>query len=484
MHQLTKLKNLFLATMAVASMSLNAQIPNAGFETWKTSATEQIGSWNTFGPVSKTGNGTGGTAVKLQNNPGTGDFGIVSMVNYDTGDFFAPYYSFGGSQAPDSVIFRVNIQLGIDTASVILGFTKSGEDFPLISNQFRFTGNVGWQTFTFPLEYVNTTPSLVPDSAYAAIFSANETDGPSASGYIEFDYINFKLSNNSPEQAMPNNSFETWVASSVEYPEDWVTSTQLTWLQTNAGNNTSKSTESFSGNFALEVTPAIIADAGSGIKDTLPGFCLSLQAGDSPEKADIFKPAFAVDQRYTSFRGWLKTDLGAGDMATIWVNMYSNGNIVGSAYSNDGTSHGYQEFSVDFVWDTAFSGIPDSVSIGLYVSDSSMSAANYPLKSRALFDDLRFDNWNSSIQAADLLITQVFPNPASGNCRLQIETNNPLPVHCYLYDAGGRLIQSSDQRGTGIFTINVFNSDVKPGLYWLEVQQGKSIQKHKIILTP
>lgn len=479
------IKLLLCAAFMYAFLPVSAQIPNGGFENWKSENHEELLNWNVFGPVNSVSNGSGGTAIRLSNNSTTGDFGIIGMVNYDTGAFYAPYYAYSGQNAPDSVIFRVRLQLLSDTTFINLGFTKTGEDFPVATADIKLSGNSGtWQTLVFPVQYINLTPSLKPDSAYFVLTSANESGGPAGNGSVDIDFIEFKYSSNAMAQAMPNNSFENWNSSSVEYPDEWAGSQQLIWYQNHAGAISMKTTDKHSGSFALEVKPTITSEAGTGKKDTIPGYCFTQRAGSSADMADVFTPAFSVNQRYTSFRGWMKTTLGSGDIAVVWINLFNQGNIVAAGYLNDGTTHDFAEFSVDLVWDTAFSGIPDSASVGLFVSDSMLEGALHPAVSRAVFDDLRFDNWNTGVTGKVVLSTNLHPNPSTGNAVLTMNTNSTSDITVKLMDMNGRTLYSKEFPGSHFSSVPVFTNPAEPGIYFLEIRQGNALQTHKIILTP
>lgn len=475
------LSGILLSSIFIA---LNAQVPNGDFENWKTNSSENPANWTTVGNVTKVdGSTTGAKALRMANNSTKGSFSIASIVNYDTGAFFAPAFDYNGT--PDSVIIEYRSNLGPDTASVAIAFTKSGEDLPVSFAQIRIAGNSGgWVKRVFAVDYINPTISLTADSGYIVISSADEVFGPSGSGTLDIDQISFKYLNNAPAPVIPNFSFENWYGTSAESPDQWGTSHLMLNEQGSKGNFSSKTLDKYNGAFALELKGFITPDPNTGFMDTFPGMAITLPAGSSASDGNLFRPAFNINSRYTSFRGQYKTDLFSGDVAVVWANIFSGDSVVASAYFSDNQSHNsFIEFSADFTWDTSFTGVPEKATIALFVADSSFSGIN-SLKSRVVFDNLRFDNWNTSVIKTSELKSGVYPNPSSGKMALKIQSGLNTSASLKVFSTEHKLVYDQSialSEGNNHSVIDL--GHLSPGIYYLQLNNSNTLNTHKIIIS-
>lgn len=480
--------NRFFKNMIVAGMCLPvvvfSQVPNGNFENWKSSAAVVPDIWTSTGKISKiSGNGTG-NAISLENSASDGIFSMVMQAAFDTGAFLAPFYPYNGT--PDSIYLVYHANLGLDTASLSIAFTKSGETIPVAIADIQLSGNSGgWVTKVFPVNYIHTVPQLIADSGYIVIHSADPVFGPMSDGFLNIDEISFGYANNTPAPLIPNYGFEDWHSASVEYPENWVSYHRYLYDQGVVKNFTTRTTDSYEGAAAAVLEPFIAQNPETGFEEAFPNALVSIRPGQEPLEAGLFEPAFPINQRYTSFRGHYKSDLQNGDMAVVWVNIFKDGNVVGSAYfMATGQQNTFTEFSEDIAYDSGFTDIPDSATVVLMVADTTLSGIT-SMNSRAVFDHLRFDNWNTDVWHANALKSGVYPNPATGTVQVRIMSGNAQDAQILVIDARGKIVKTTNpllHEGPNRISINL--SDLPGGIYFLQVQVNEITEKHKIILTP
>jgi len=78
----------------------------------------------------------------------------------------------------------------------------------------------------------------------------------------------------------------------------------------------------------------------------------------------------------------------------------------------------------------------------------------------------------------DVLKIKIFPNPTDKDFLLQIETNNEAPLEVVINDIYGRKVFYKKESFTKNYS---FGNDFTPGMYILQVIQGKNIQTVKLI---
>lgn len=479
--KITQHKSAILAAMLFGCMNwATAQVPNGGFENWSTQSKLVPENWSLDGDFTKV-SGKTGTALRFKNKQSQG-VSYALQANFDTSAFFTSAFPYAAT--PDSFNVLFNPLLGGDTASVQVGFIKSGE---LIAVGFgELTGNSGaWTNSSFAINYISGTPSLVADSAYIWIASADAVFGPYASGSIDLDAITFKFKDNSAAPNIPNHSFENWHGSTVEYPTHWVSSALYFSNEGSLISNSTKTTAGVGGSLACEIRGITIQDGESAEIDTLPGILLSVRPGIPVSESDVFTPSFAINQRYSSIRGSLKSSLEQGDVAVIWVNIWDADSIVASVQYMDGVSHtGFTEISENITYNPSFTGIPDSATIALIVSDSSIEDIN-SLSSYAIFDDIRFDIWSTKTATLPLFKASFYPNPSHGTGVLKMNASESGLYEIEVRNASGQVVyQQQGQAVAGPQLIPTELNNLSQGTYFLQVRFGKNRYNERIILTP
>ncbi|MBL7812413.1 MAG: T9SS type A sorting domain-containing protein [Bacteroidetes bacterium] len=461
-------------------------VPNHTFEDWKNWNTQIPSVWQTQGTPARVAGKSGGYAIRLQNTASSGE--MVTIYQGEQGPGFGYTPGFAYSSAIDSVRIVYRSDLKTDTASMSVGFTSSADTFPLYFSQYYFYGNSGgWKTITLPLEYINLTPGLVPDSGYLFIESADPLDGASSDGYIEIDEITFIKAGNSNMPKIPENGFDNWTTNSVEYPAYWGTSHLASRIYGLSGNYSARSTDAHSGSAAVKVQ-GFSMNTMFGT-DTFPGMVATMH-GETITDYEALSPDFpsiSVNQRYASVRGYIKSQILSGDRAVVWVNFFHKDTIVGSAmYTDTGSHSSYVSFSEDISWDSSFTGKPDSATVVLYVTDSLFSKVIH-LNSWALFDDLQFDYYQTRTRPAAhaAVETRVYPNPTRDKVWLQTRSTETGNGTMLLQSLDGRLIEARAVYipvGVANFAVNL--TGMPSGTYLLHLHTAGGVQTQKILFNP
>ncbi|MCC7297165.1 MAG: T9SS type A sorting domain-containing protein [Bacteroidia bacterium] len=478
-HMIKYFTTAVLAVSAGAFSLLQAQIPNQHFEFWSSSTKELPQNWTLQGSVSKVAGNGSGFALKMTNTEDNSS-STAAQANLDDLGFYNSAFAYAAT--PDSITIVYRPLLGQDTTYIELGFTKQGE---LIAyEEIELIGNSGnWTSKTFPIAYISGTPSLVADSAFIAISSADGIFGPYSNGSIEIDAITFKFNNNSAAANIPNHSFENWTNSVIEYPTAWATQALYLESEGQFAGNTVKTNISHFGS-AIRLSGIIVRDLELGTVDSLPGVALTIKPGVSVGNSDVFTPSFAINSRYKSIRGHIRSNMNLGDVAAVWVNIFEADSIVGSAIYMDGTDHAsFFEFAENISWNPNFSGIPDSATVALLVSDSSFNTFN-DSQSYAIFDDLSFDNYDASVSKNSKLKAGIYPNPSNGIASLKLNSESATGWNLSVYQLNGEMVSSAaGQAVAGHNYIPIDLTQLPKGIYILKVDSDGKTHTEKIIIT-
>ena len=250
------MKKTILASVFIFSLFLqttvHAQVPNGGFETWTTTTYHEPTGWTTgnrqslrrmgVAPV-RLVPGFAGSAVRLQ----TIIAGTDTSDSYITNSNGDPLNGEGGVPFAEQPIgFRAKYRcslVGSDSAIILIVFKKNGA---IVSSDIFKLGGV---QSTFATLTFNLSVPIAPDSVIVAMASSDLISGTNvASGsYLEMDNFVFTLAST----FLPNYEFESWDTLQYHKPTGW---------QIN-GDSISKTTDSYSGSFAIKM---VTQDYGGG----------------------------------------------------------------------------------------------------------------------------------------------------------------------------------------------------------------------------
>ena len=109
--------------------------------------------------------------------------------------------------------------------------------------------------------------------------------------------------------SIPNGNFETWTASTWDYPQNYsATSNSDNFFYYHLPANVTKTTDAHHGNYAVQ-----LATIAVGV-DTSAGYFLNGSPNGSPSS---WTGGMAYNQKPTGIRGYYKYNVATGDSATI-----------------------------------------------------------------------------------------------------------------------------------------------------------------------
>lgn len=452
--------------------SSSAQVTDFRFESWKASQKITLDLYEQSGDIEKVAGKNGGSAIRLTNSYDQSAYSNVALL----GEFG---YGFAYSQTPDSIRITYKSNLGQDTAFITLALGVGGDQDMIIYENIALHGNASnWVTRTFPLAYLHPTPGLSPDSGWIDITSTDPVFGPFSNGSIDIDQIEL-LNGNTVLNPLPNAHFDNWTTLSLYSPNDWLTIDDILLNQGVLTSAVTRSVNAHQGTYAIRV-------AGTSVESPFGPFTSAGWAVTSADKEElgggITTPAFPVNGRYKSIRGFYITQLSAKDVATVTVNLFNSDSIVGTAQFMTGENFtGYTEFSEDITWNPNFAGIPDSASIQLMVSDSFMFGVG-SLNSYAIFDDIQFSNYATLTRQVEMETLKAFPNPANEYLAIEIPASNSLGT-IRLVSADGKNVVTQQVLPGDTKIEKVATAHLPQGFYVVEYRNQTGVFKKKITIA-
>lgn len=367
---------------------------------------------------------------------------------------------------PDSlkVYAKFNIQPG-DTASIVVGFRNANFVDPIGFTQLIFTGNQNtYQEFKSIITWVDAF--TVPDTLFAIFTSSiinSNTLIPGSELFV--DNVGF-----TGAVGAPNSNFETWTAIESLEPVDWWTPNFALINQTPCVTQT---TDAHSGQYALSIKNVLTASG-----DTI-GFASNGYLGN-----DLFNGGMPISQNPTMVTGYYKYTPVGNDTALVGIFITKYDANLGVSVRLDSSliklpaAANYTYFELPLY----YNGWPiaDSLNItfasGNFNGDTSLLVPGSVLN----VDDIEVFFNPVSVQDFSFETNQVvYPNPAQNVLYLKL-TNTNLNQVFKLFDAKGTLVFEGNcafQDGT-VAAIDI--AQIPQGLYFYQINNGKSIQKGKI----
>ena len=84
---------------------------------------------------------------------------------------------------------------------------------------------------------------------------------------------------------------------------------------------------------------------------------------------------------------------------------------------------------------------------------------------------------NNSIEAIAL-----YPNPATGNSQLIINSDNATTVNIVVTELNGRLVSSFAKQVNGLSNITIPSENFTKGIYIVKIDTGKQLQQLKLVV--
>lgn len=272
-------------------------------------------------------------------------------------------------------------------------------------------------------------------------------------------------------QSFPNGGFENWTDYTIyEEPQSWSSMNLLSLFGAEA--TTQKTSDSYSGSFALALTTSVSDMGDDGTMDTIPGI---IMLGNVDMSSGTGTAGQAFTHRPDSIVGWYKLTSPTNSpfmlqfSATKWdANAQSAESIADVVYMGNAASN-YVRFSIAI--DYLSSDSPDTIQVYLTNSMNDSGVDNV-----LLIDDLSFV-YNSTASVNELESSlNIAPNPVNNELTLK---SNERMHQIVIQDLNGQIIYQSDiqQLQTKINT-----ETFSPGIYLCSVTfENGSVSQQKII---
>ena len=159
------------------------------------------------------------------------------------------------------------------------------------------------------------------------------------------------------QDSIQNGNFERWDSSTYDYPQNFpFTSNPQNFYEYQLPFNVTKTTDSYHGNYAIQLT------TNASATDTSFGYFLNINPNTSPNPSS-WEGGFPYDQQPTGIRGYYKYNVATADSGTIIILFKKAGSIIGMySYSLGGIHISYTLFN--FTFNPALPVAPDTVIIG------------------------------------------------------------------------------------------------------------------------
>ena len=451
----------FLTVISGNSVAQFGEIQNGDFESWtnqtlyetpsawKSSNTEE---YRGVAVTSKSTTAQEGSYSVLLETVALDDDTLVGYVLHGTLGANGPDGGIAYTSAFDAV--RVQCQSNIltgDTLYMLMIRFSGGtlidfEMLPVVGGV-----NSSWTQVDLP---VNT---MGQDEVFIGFIMGDPGVSPKPGSWALVDNVEM-LNGGVATTPLPNQGFETWTTASVEDANNWYTLNTL--LSSFQIENSNKTTDAYSGTYAMEMTT--VQAFGT---DTVPAYisigAIDLNAAGSPF---LLAPYTANP---TTFSGAYKYSPVNGDEGWITINFIESGSVIGQHVEMFTSA---QSVYTTFTSLLTITGTPDSI---LFVASSGENPGSV-LK----LDDLQFSGGAVSIgEVVSNDLFTMYPNPANEIVTINLEANSSYSL--YIYNVIGKLVDSKEN-SMGITELNV--SDFPKGTYLIRIVSGNKIFTEKLII--
>jgi hypothetical protein len=280
---------------------------------------------------------------------------------------------------------------------------------------------------------------------------------------------------------IPNFGFENW--NSNNQPDNWLV----------RGITASKSTDKYSGNYALKLQTTILPvyHDGDGKINSLP-----------PSGTEGMQPAFQISSRHTTLNGFYKFTSVNGDSCQFIIAVYKHGfvnpnpqagSILGFGFICKSTSSIYAPFTVAInYFDSSI--IPDSAFIQLsaYKNLDFAGPETYPLGNSTLYvDNLSFDTLLTSVSKdqtdgipSKYELSQNYPNPFNPVTTIKYSIAKEGNIKLTVYNVIGSKVATivNEHKPAGSYSVQFDGSNLASGIYLYRLESGNYSAAKKFIL--
>ena len=470
---------LSILSMLLLSYSFAQTVPNAGFENWYNNfyfdepnfgITSNLQSYfsTQSGNVAKTTDAYAGNfAAKLTTVAAANDT-LPGVIIIGTPNGSTINGGLAINVRPDSLkcYAKFNIQPN-DTASIIVGFRKFGFVDPIGFVQLKFIGvQNAYQEYKSLITWVDAT--TIPDTLFGYLVSSNISQYPTIPGSeLYLDNIGF-----TGAVGAPSTNFETWTTVESLEPENWWTPN---FALINQPPCVTQSTDAHSGQYALRIENVLSMNG-----DTV-GF-----ASNGYFYNEEFAGGMAVVQNPMKVTGYYKYSPVGNDTALVGIFTSKYDSNLGYGVRLDSglvklpAASNYTYFEVPLYyngWPTA-----DSLNItfasGNFQNDTSLLVVGSVL----LVDDIEVLYNPVSVEEFSFQKSAlIYPNPAKDILFIKM-IDQARNQAFKMYDAKGALVfEGNCQFQDGmIASMNI--SEIPNGLYFYQINDGKSIVSGKLTI--
>lgn len=465
------LHTVFLMSITfITSFELGAQILNSGFEEWGDDSLVTTKVWNTSNSNHRKIKGLSGWAIEYDNKLSNGMIVKAKSTQASYSSVYGYGPAFAWTYVCDSLRITYKCNLGTDEATIKAGLNKKDDWNPAFLAVAYITGTQNtWKTITVPFEDMHL-PDSVPSGAWVTIEPHN--DNNNTEGSFSIDKIEFVKNGVTLPANIPDGDFENWISVVSRIPKGWFTSDDFLTRETTIpiSGSSIETSDAYSGVKALRFA-----------KYTVANLDMNCEAASFKEPRTMYgdKPAFKINQRYSSFRGYYKSSVSNYDRFIAEATVFYKGNLVGTGTFQDLSSKSsYTLFSADIKYSSGFSGIPDSAFI--YVA---LANKNYEppvgTNSWVHLDDLSFSEYGANTNNINSSVFKTFPNPASDRIVVRFETVLNLPAHYAVIDLTGKTLLSNTVVSN---ETEIDLSSLARGCYFIQINYNGKIYQEKITL--
>lgn len=279
------------------------------------------------------------------------------------------------------------------------------------------------------------------------------------------------------EYLLPNGDFEDWVFTGSYYePYNW--NSLNVYSEAGCPIWVKPDSPGYKGKYAIGITTKICDIPSIPFYDTIAGYVF---LGERDQGPGVYYPA-----RPNYFKFAYKYESGSGkDTASVLFLLYKH--LPGQAIKNIGFG-GFDVFTNQPTYKIAtvpiyyqFTEMPDSMTVYLASSKGVFRDMKgvYP-GNKLVIDNILVDK-KASINNALTTFGNAYPNPVSNL--------NELRFPMYLNGASVSIFDVSGKTTLGSYTIqskvlNVNETQLKPGIYFLRISKNGRIFNQRLVLTP
>lgn len=435
-----------------------AQIANGSFENWSTlDIYDTPAEWNSSNQEQFYDANT----VFQSSDASHGNFSAQLGVALNYGDTISGFVAHGDLNTNTGIPYTDNFEAVVVEYKIDL---QPNDSLYLVLVRYNGGTPVDFQVkpFAFGAAIGTWTPQIIPvgntvqDELLIGFVIGDPLTGykPSPDSWAMVDNIKL-LSGGLFMTDLPNHSFENWETKTVEVPENWETLNPL--LVRHNIENVIKTTDAYSGNYAVEMTTV---DWGGDIVPSI----LSMGVIDFMNLANPFGYVPFTDEPATVSGVYKYVPQGV-DVGELQILFYGNGAVVG--YHAEEFSS--QSIYTPFVSNIALASTPDSVMFLIASGDNVGSVLTIDL--------LEFDTNSIGLGELDLPEFSFSPNPAHDQIVLFL--NGTEQVSARIISSKGETVANAKNISNG-HTINV--RDIAPGNYFVSVTNAHGTAIKKLVI--